>query len=1005
MKHLLTTILIIALTTVAICQQNTCWVTVTQTNVLERLKSQGVITSSVQALPDSRNKDLLNVYEIQTNDLISFLQIVEKNASLSKPELIEEYQSLYTPDDYTLQFQDDYALSLINAEQAWDITKGDPLISIGVLDSGYDTLHEELVGKFNHLSTMVNGANIIHGTAVAITAAGNTDNTTGKSSIGFNCELSLRNMNYNEILAATYAGVRVINVSWASGCMYNSYYQSVIDEAYNNGSVIIAAAGNGPTCGGPENLVYPAAFDHVIAVTSIDENDHHQPIPNDPTSTHQHNDRVDLSAPGYDVPLSVNGNAYLTGNGTSFAAPYVSGTVGLMLSVNPCLTPDEIETILKTTAVDIYNENPSFLGKLGAGRLDAFAAVQMAKEMHPIKVSVEENNSSCSEFPGVFVTLDSGSVSNHSIQWSDGSNQWNRYNLQSGNYSFMITNTDGCMYFDEISFTTNGPSFDYLNSIEVMSANQEIDDLNGDGKVSIKGTVIIQSGVDYLIEDKELVFAENTDLPIGSDYPSSGIVVKPGASLRLENSSIDVAEECVSYWGGIEVWSNGLNEEGKLEIFNSTVEHARIGVSTLPKTLIGQPFVNGGKVLIRESLFKNNLISINLEGKHGSKMLNHVENSDFLITENISNATHIIAKEQQFGMQNCLFEGNDSLPQSSRGTAIYLDDAQFIDVPLNLPAGAYNAQFYNMNKALYSENNTSHNLLINNVLFDNNKIGLQLKNAKDIIVNNSTFKMNSGSYGEKVNGIFQSHSSSAIISNNKFIGSGNTFTKGIVMLSQVNFKSTVSKNEFEGQMYAAIEFVGINEIKELSCNNFDLINGTDVIVSDHNDINGNLTLESDLLLNDFSSCTEVNTNVDFSSSASLFTYVDYEAYSPHCAVGNIEVQTISAAVDRESRCKFSYMNSLELNSTKNTDEETAKLTEESASDVGLYPNPNNGSFSIVASSTTDEVQILNSNGQLVKSIEQKQFQAYQSFDLSAGVYSVIYLQQGEAIDVVKMVVQ
>ena len=89
---------------------------------------------------------------------------------------------------------------------------------------------------------------------------------------------------------------------------------------------------------------------------------------------------VDIAAPGYDVALSAAPGWYLNTSGTSFAAPYVSGTAALMLAVNPCLTNDDLEILLKSSAANIDALNPSYVGLIGAGRLDAYEAVMLASQ-------------------------------------------------------------------------------------------------------------------------------------------------------------------------------------------------------------------------------------------------------------------------------------------------------------------------------------------------------------------------------------------------------------------------------------------------------------------------------------------------------------------------------------------------------------------------------------------------------------------------------------------------
>ena len=331
-----------------------------------------------QALSNSRNPRLLKVYEFTCDcddaDLFIALQKVDE---LKGIEYGPQYESLVLPNDYNAVFNPLWSLNLIKAEGAWDLTHGDSSVNVAVSDQNYNPNHEELIGKVNYYDPYPS-LNPAHGTLVAITVAGNTNNGVGLSSIGYDLSLNLYRMYYDEILAASYAGAQVINLSWTSGCVFSQYDQDVINEVYDNGTFIVAAAGNGTTCGGPDALVYPAAYDNVFAVTSVGHLNNHEREIGLPSTTHQHNATVDLCAPGYHVPISKYPNVYEVANGTSIAAPFVTGTVGLMLSVNPCLSNLEIEQILKESAADIYGLNPDYLDLLGAGRLNAENAVLFA---------------------------------------------------------------------------------------------------------------------------------------------------------------------------------------------------------------------------------------------------------------------------------------------------------------------------------------------------------------------------------------------------------------------------------------------------------------------------------------------------------------------------------------------------------------------------------------------------------------------------------------------------
>ncbi|GAB5417664.1 MAG: hypothetical protein Crog4KO_26500 [Crocinitomicaceae bacterium] len=342
------------------------------------------IYSIEQALPASRMEALQKVYEVKCDCNVDELAgVLEDNPNFSQAERAPVYELLNgtvtTPDDYFLHFSEDYALDLIGAEEAWEYSTGDTSIILGVSDGSFLEQHEDLSNQYISLINNTNAPMYFyyHGTAVSLGVAGSTDNGDGKSAIGFNCKMALNTLGYNQLLQLAHQGARVINASWSSGCFYSPYYQMIINEIHALGTIVVASAGNGGTCGGPTSYVYPAALDKVLAVTSIGPNDNHERTIGDPTTTHQHNDKVDICAPGYDVALSIAPGVYMTGNGTSFAAPYVTGTIGLMLSLRPCLSNEEVIYILKHTAADIYGNNAAYQGQLGSGRLDAGAAMTM----------------------------------------------------------------------------------------------------------------------------------------------------------------------------------------------------------------------------------------------------------------------------------------------------------------------------------------------------------------------------------------------------------------------------------------------------------------------------------------------------------------------------------------------------------------------------------------------------------------------------------------------------
>ncbi len=329
-------------------------------------------------------------------------------------------------------------LNLINAAEAWDVTPGDPDIVVAVLDNAIWINHPDLTNKIIMAIDLGNGDNDpnppeatymwSHGTHSAGLIAAETNNGIGVSSIGGNISIMAVKLGddasdgqsmaagYEGIVWAADNGADVINMSWGSSQFFQTM-QNIVNYAYNKGCVLVGAAGNNgngaETQANPDipiNYVgYPAALEHVIAVGSCDIGDNKSDFSNYGTW-------IDVLAPGgyattgflgigafsilsttyneagtaWDMINGTTGGAAsygVSGNydlmqGTSMACPVTSGLCGLILSANPDLTPEELTAILKNTCTNVNAENAAFVDSIGAGRIDAFAAVTAAMSLN-----------------------------------------------------------------------------------------------------------------------------------------------------------------------------------------------------------------------------------------------------------------------------------------------------------------------------------------------------------------------------------------------------------------------------------------------------------------------------------------------------------------------------------------------------------------------------------------------------------------------------------------------
>ncbi|TDN38060.1 hypothetical protein A8B98_00795 [Hymenobacter sp. UV11] len=386
-------------------------------------------TSLAQKFPASQapdgeregSVDLRRVFELHVPAGLSLAKARTVLLATGVVEYVEPLyirEPLYLPND---PFADStgnsqYGLRLTHAYRAWDFTKGDTSVVIGITDTGMRYMHEELRHqlKYNYADP-INGVDddgdgyidnfhgwdlsnnnndplyndlATHGTAVASIAAGQADNGVGLAGVAMKCKfLPLQVFpgtttgafaGYEAIVYAADHGCKVINMSWGGAGGYSRFEQDVCTyAAVNRDAVLVAAAGNTPA----DLLFYPASYDHVLSVAATDENDAKADF-----STYSH--RIDLAAPGVRITVAggsnVNGGGgkvdadYARGGGTSFASPLVAGAAALVRARFPQLNAEQVQAQLRQSAdTSLYDvqTNSNYRGYLGTGRLNIARAV------------------------------------------------------------------------------------------------------------------------------------------------------------------------------------------------------------------------------------------------------------------------------------------------------------------------------------------------------------------------------------------------------------------------------------------------------------------------------------------------------------------------------------------------------------------------------------------------------------------------------------------------------
>ena len=347
-----------------------------------------------------------------------------------------------TPNDF--YFNEQWYLSHIGAPDAWRYSLGMETVPVAIIDSGVDLDHPDLkdniwrnmdeisgygldndrngfiddvfgwdfVDSDNDPNPNPNGdyslLGVNHGTVSAGIVSAKGDNGLGIVGITWQAPIMvLRALDSSGLgdpsrvaQAVDYAavnGAKVINLSFV-GITRSSVLDQALRRAYDRGVFIVAAAGNAAEGQAAIDLDvdprYPVCFDsesnvnYIYGVAATDADDKRASFSNYGAAC------IDISAPGSRIistQATIAGRSEFTDlyggyyNGTSVAAPLVSGLVALMYSLDSHLTQRQIMNILTETSFDIDSANSDYFGRLGRGRIEADKAV--------IKVAERQNGS------------------------------------------------------------------------------------------------------------------------------------------------------------------------------------------------------------------------------------------------------------------------------------------------------------------------------------------------------------------------------------------------------------------------------------------------------------------------------------------------------------------------------------------------------------------------------------------------------------------------------------
>lgn len=339
---------------------------------------------------------------VSHDDIMNQIEDIENNEQEQPKnvEIIKPIDRTAVNDDFALKDVDknnnvtvndpgykyQWYIPYTKADKAWSLVNQKREVKVAVLDTGIDYTHPDLRNKVlvdEGYNFVGNNYNVMdydgHGTHVSGIIAAEANNSIGLTGVTGNLDvkiLPIKVLNADGegdtisivkgILYAVDSGADVINLSL--GARYKiDLLAEAIEYAKSKGVFVVTASGND----NENSDNFSPAGDGGYTVAAMNYN-------YKKASFSDYGNSVKAAAPGVKILSTVPGG-YEAWDGTSMAAPVVSGIAAMLKAENPDLTPAQLEAILNSTATDIIYQGKDQAS--GYGLVNAYEAVKKVKAM------------------------------------------------------------------------------------------------------------------------------------------------------------------------------------------------------------------------------------------------------------------------------------------------------------------------------------------------------------------------------------------------------------------------------------------------------------------------------------------------------------------------------------------------------------------------------------------------------------------------------------------------